>query len=184
MGLQNTPASPTCNNGTCDVDFGGDWYSHCSICKIAHFRSCVLPWHRHDEMNWWSSDIFICKDGFTNYNKEMIVAFFVTILQGWAYKTQQTREMHASNQTCLLWQYCNDGLTKTQQTFHAFMIVWCFLCNNVARMGVQNTTNTRDACEQSDVFFVKILQGWAYKTQQTVSNTRDALMIVWCMRLY
>ena len=119
------------------------------------------------EMHWWSSDVFS-----------------VTILQGWVYKTQQTREMHASNQTCLLWQYCNDGLTKTQQTFHAFMIVWCFLCNNVARMGVQNTTNTRDACEQSDVFFVKILQGWAYKTQQTVSNTRDALMIVWCMRLY
>ncbi len=24
----------------------------------------------------------------------------------------------------------------------------------------------RDACEQSDVFFVAILQGWVYKTQQ------------------
>ena len=27
-----------------------------------------------------------------------------------------------------------------------------FLCNHIARMGLQNTTNTRDACEQSDAF--------------------------------
>ena len=68
-----------------------------------------------------------------------------------------------------------------------------FLCNNVARMGLQNTTNhekgwwrivylkqhtncTRphktcvmhasNRC-QSDVFFVTILQRWVYKTHQT-----------------
>ena len=49
-------------------------------------------------------------------------------------------------------------------------------------MGLQNTTNTttaicemhddrlmhaRYACDQSDAFFVTILQGWAYKTQPT-----------------
>ena len=28
-------------------------------------------------------------------------------------------------------------------------------------------TKRRDACEQSDAFFVTPLQGWAYKTQQT-----------------
>ena len=39
-----------------------------------------------------------------------------------------------------------------------------FLCNNIARMGLQNTTNT---CDQSDVFFVTIFHGWVYKTQQT-----------------
>ena len=69
-------------------------------------------------------------------------AFFVTTLQGWAYKN------------------------KTNMR-DALMIVWGFLCNNIARMGLQNTTNTRDACEQSDAFFVTILQGWVYKTQQT-----------------
>ena len=44
-------------------------------------------------------------------------------------------------------------------------------------MGVQNTTNTRDACEQSDVFFVTTLQGWVYKTQPTVSKTRDVFFV-------
>ena len=74
----------------------------------------------------WSSDVF-----------------FVTILQGWVYKTQQTREMH--------W-WSSD---------------WYFLCNITARMGLQRTTNMRDACEQSDAVFVTILQGWVYKTLPT-----------------
>ena len=32
---------------------------------------------------------------------------------------------------------------------------------------LQNTSNMRDACEQSGDFFATILQGWVYKTQQT-----------------
>jgi hypothetical protein len=41
-----------------------------------------------------------------------------------------------------------------------------FLCNNIARMVTKHNKHARDACEQSDAFFVKTLQGWAYKTQQ------------------
>ena len=46
------------------------------------------------------------------------------------------------------------------------MIVFCSLCNNIARMGLQNTTNMRDASRSSAVLFVTILQGWVYKTQK------------------
>ena len=73
---------------------------------------------------------------------DRLMRFFVTILQGWAYKTQQTCEMHASNQTLLF-------VTSLQG--------WVY----------KNTTTTRDACEQSDAFFVTTLQGWVYKTQPT-----------------
>ena len=66
------------------------------------------------------------------------------------------------------------GLQKHNQHMNASMIVWCFLCNNIARMGLQNTINMRDACEQSDAFFVTILQGWVYKTQPTCE-------MHWCM---
>ena len=49
-------------------------------------------------------------------------AFFVTTLQGWVYKTQQTRCMRAIRR---------------------------FLCNNIARMGLQNTTNEMHASNQT-----------------------------------
>jgi hypothetical protein len=54
-------------------------------------------------MHWWSSDVF-----------------FVTILQGWVYKTQPTRER------------CMRRMRAIRR----------FVCNNLARMGLQNTTNT------------------------------------------
>ena len=38
--------------------------------------------------------------------------FFVTILQGWAYKTQPTCEMHTSNCSFGEHRYCKDGFTK------------------------------------------------------------------------
>ena len=87
----------------------------------------------------------------------IVFFFFVTTLQGWAYKTQ-TRKMHA----------------------RCIMIVCCFLCNNIARMGLQNTTNTRDACEHSDAFFVTILQGWVYKTQPTCERCMRAIRRFLC----
>jgi hypothetical protein len=95
--------------------------------------------------------------------------FFVTTLQGWAYKTQPTREMPGWSSDVFFVTTLQGWVYKTQPTrkMDAWMIVWCFLCNNIARMGLQNTTNKRDACEQSDAFFVTILQGWAYKTQPT-----------------
>ena len=97
--------------------------------------------------------------------------FFVTTLQGWVYKTQQTREMHWWSSDVFFVTILQGWVYKTQQTRKMYatciMIVCCFLCNNIARMGLQNTTNTRDAWWSSDVFFVTILQGWAYKTQQT-----------------
>ncbi len=62
--------------------------------------------------------------------------FFVTTLQGWVYKTRQhERDARESNQMFSIlqgWAY------KTQPD-------WCFLCNNMERMGLQNTTNTQDA---------------------------------------
>ena len=65
---------------------------------------------------------------------------------------------------------CNNiarmGLQNTTNMRDALMIVWGFLCSNIARMGLQNTTNTVHASNQH-AFFVTILQGWVYKTQQT-----------------
>ena len=58
----------------------------------------------------------------------------------------------------------------------ASMIVWWFLCNNIARMGLQKTTKMRAACVQSDAFFVTTLQRWVYKTRQ---HERD----VWCIMI-
>jgi hypothetical protein len=48
-----------------------------------------------------------------------------------------------------------------------------FSCNNIARIGLQNTTNMRDACEQSDVSFATMLQGWIYKTQTCVMHASN-----------
>ena len=87
-------------------------------------------------------------------------AFFVTILQGWVYKTQQTHKMHARCMRAIRRFLCNNiarmGLQNTTNTRDALMIVWRFLCHNIARMGWQNTTNTQDACEKSDAFFTKL----------------------------
>ena len=44
------------------------------------------------------------------------------------------------------------------------------------RWSCRDTTNMRDACEKSDAFFVTILQGWVYKTQQTCEMHHDRLM--------
>ena len=45
------------------------------------------------------------------------------------------------------------------------MIVWRFLCSNIARMGLQNTTTATSMCdmhdESFDVFFVKIWMRYA-----------------------
>ena len=45
------------------------------------------------------------------------------------------------------------GLQNTTNMRDALMIVWCFLCNNIARMGLQNTTNMRDAWWSSNLMF-------------------------------
>ena len=58
------------------------------------------------------------------------------------------------------------------------MIVRRFLCNNIARMGLQSTTKMRDACEQSDAFFVTTLQGRVYKAQQTREMHHDDRLIM------
>ena len=39
-------------------------------------------------------------------------------------------------------KYCKDGFTKHNKHATCIMIVCCFLCHNIARMGLQNTTNT------------------------------------------
>ena len=85
-------------------------------------------------------------------------------LQVWSYKAQKT-------------------MSKMRD---ALRIVWRFLCNNIARMGLQNTPNTTNNVkhawwcvrgEQSDAFFVKIsLQGWAY-----IQNTPHTNKHAWCI---
>ena len=68
--------------------------------------------------------------------------FFVTTLQGWVYKT---RVMHASNQTRFFVTILQGWAYKTQHMRDACEQSDAFLCNNIARMGLQNTKNTRDA---------------------------------------
>ena len=90
------------------------------------------------------------------------------------------REMHASNQTFSLSQYCKDGLTKHNQ--HNNMSAWwssdvffVTILQGLVYKTQPTQQHERDACEQSDVFFVTMLQGWAYKTQPTQQHER-------CMR--
>ena len=45
-----------------------------------------------------------------------IVVCFVTTLQGWDYNTQQTRVMHASNQTLFFVTILQGWVYKTQKT--------------------------------------------------------------------
>ena len=98
--------------------------------------------------------------------------FFVTILQGWAYKTQQTRVMLASNQTLFfvtIFMLSKRRFWTSEQTIWSSLFEelqysrpWkvfrkdttdmllslpksLFGEHNMARMGLQNTTNTRDA---------------------------------------
>ena len=56
--------------------------------------------------------------------------------------------------------------TNTPRTCEMHDARLMFLCNN-ARRGLQNATAMHDAWCSSDVFFVTILQGWGYKIQQT-----------------
>ena len=61
------------------------------------------------------------------------------------------------------------------------MIVGGFLCDNIARNGLQKT---RPTCEMhddrhDDVFFVTIFQEWVYNSlQHTTRNMPDALTII------
>ena len=91
-----------------------------------------------------------CKGGFTKHNNEMHAsksdAFFVTTLQGWAYKKQA----------------------------RCIMIVWCFLCDNIARMGLQ----THRCMREIRRFLCNKLQGWAYKTQRRDACEQSATFFV------
>ena len=66
--------------------------------------------------------------------------FFVTILQGWVYKTQQSCISHDDRSSDVFFVAILQGCVyKTQPTHRSHA------SNNIARMGLQNTTNTRDA---------------------------------------
>ena len=56
-----------------------------------------------------------------------------------------------------------------------------FLCNNIARMGLQNKPNTR---EPSDGLFVTILHGCVYKTQQEAACERRRVKGINASRMF
>ena len=101
--------------------------------------------------------------------------FFVTILQGWVYKTHQTCEMHASNQTLFFvttlqgWAYKHNKHARCIDDRLIFFVtilqVWAY------------KTQPRS-------FFVAILQEWVYKTQTYIDEASDAMCcfsgMLWC----
>ena len=88
--------------------------------------------------------------------------FFVTTLQGWAYKTQQTRKMH-----------CKDGLTKHNKHARCIDDSVFFVRTLQEWVYKHRTTRCMRAIRR---FLCKILQGWVYKTQQTCEMHARCIM--------
>ena len=116
---------------------------------------------------------FLCNNiarmGLQKHNKHARCVIFVTTLQGWVYKTQQTPRGHARSMMLVWYFLCNNiarrGLQKRRGHARCMMLVWCFLCNNIARRGLQKR-HGHARC----VIFVTILQGWVYKKHNKHDN--------------
>ena len=117
-----------------------------------------------------------CKDGLTKHNK-------TREMQDWFTKHNK----HASRPLNTRFKISHTGTKrrleagKINRESGISLNAWCmrairgFLCNNIARMGLQNVWWMRDACEQSDVLFV-YLQGWVYKTNKHSRWIDDRVM--------
>ena len=132
-------------------------YSECHVAVLAHTEMmtsdkktdhCINKRSLPLGVNCWE-ELQYCNNGLPKHNQPMRDAceqsgvFFVTTLQGWAYNSPPTCVMHDSSQTFSLLQHaCLQGwVYKTRQheiDAGCIMIVSCFLCGNIARMGSQN----------------------------------------------
>ena len=103
------------------------WCFLCNNIARMGLQNTTNTWEMHDAhaSNQTFSSLQYCKDGLTKHNKHarcLMIAyempderwssdvFFVTLLQGWVYKTKQRGDM----------------------------LVWRFLCNTIARMGLSS----------------------------------------------